>query len=123
MPQDLEAPPRRFDRNRFPRHGLLPLRLEPLPPHGSRRPHPHRADFDRIARPRESMPYLYQTGDLHPGFFTLETSRPGTGVLAALGNLLLFGKEGLRAILGHLVEMAEVLREHLEGHAATTVLN
>ncbi|HLU47565.1 MAG TPA: pyridoxal-dependent decarboxylase, partial [Planctomycetota bacterium] len=82
-----------------------------------------RADFDRIARPRESMPYLYQTGDLHPGFFTLETSRPGTGVLAALGNLLLFGKEGLRAILGHLVEMAEVLREHLEGHAATTVLN
>jgi len=43
--------------------------------------------------------------------------------LAALANLRLFGKEGLRVILGHLVEMAQLLREHLEGHAATTVLN
>lgn len=82
-----------------------------------------RADLERIARERDTMPYLFQTGERHPGFFTLETSRPGTGVLAALGNLLLFGKQGLRAMLGHLVEMAEVLREHLEGHAATTVLN
>jgi hypothetical protein len=43
--------------------------------------------------------------------------------MAALANLLLFGKDGLRALLGHLVAMAEVLREHLEGHTATTVLN
>ncbi len=27
------------------------------------------------------------------------------------------------SLLGHLVEMAETLREHLEGHACTTVLN
>ena len=55
--------------------------------------------------------------------FTLETSRSGTGVLAALANLRLFGKEGLRVTIGHLVEMAQLLREHLEGHEATTVLN
>ncbi|MDP1799522.1 MAG: aspartate aminotransferase family protein, partial [Planctomycetaceae bacterium] len=34
-----------------------------------------------------------------------------------------FGKDGLRSLLGHLVTMAETLREHLEGHAATTVVN
>jgi hypothetical protein len=44
-------------------------------------------------------------------------------VLAALANLKLFGVEGLRATLGHMVEMAQLLREHLDGHEATTVLN
>lgn len=34
-----------------------------------------------------------------------------------------FGKPGLQALLGHLVAMAEELREHLEGNTATTVLN
>jgi hypothetical protein len=29
----------------------------------------------------------------------------------------------MRVLLGHLVEMAELLREHLEGHESTTVLN
>jgi hypothetical protein len=35
----------------------------------------------------------------------------------------LFGEEGLRAILGHIVEMTQLLREHLGGHEGTTVLN
>ena len=43
--------------------------------------------------------------------------------MSALANLRLFGKNGLRALLGHVVSMAEVLREQLEGHAATTVVN
>jgi glutamate/tyrosine decarboxylase-like PLP-dependent enzyme len=43
--------------------------------------------------------------------------------MAALANLKLFGKRGLQSLLGHLVTMAEALREQLEGHAATTVLN
>ena len=55
--------------------------------------------------------------------YTLETSRSGTGPLAALANLRLFGVEGLRAILGHIVEMAQLLREHLDGREGTTVLN
>ena len=82
-----------------------------------------RADLKLLVRQREQMPYLFQAGQYHPGIFTLETSRSGGGVLAALANLLLLGKTGLRALLGHLVEMAEVLREHLEGHRSTTVLN
>ena len=40
-----------------------------------------------------------------------------------MANLRLLGQEGLRAIIGHIVEMAQLLREHLEGHEAITVLN
>ncbi|MCS7046547.1 MAG: pyridoxal-dependent decarboxylase, partial [Gemmataceae bacterium] len=82
-----------------------------------------RRDFERISRAKEQMPYLYQYGDYRPGMFTLETTRAGVGILAALANLRLLGKKGFQATLGHLVEMAQLLREHLDGHAATTVLN
>lgn len=80
-------------------------------------------DLALIQRERSAMPYLYQSGEHHPGMFTLETSRSGAGALAALANLLLFGKEGLRTLLGHAVEMAEELREAIESHPDLTVLN
>ena len=82
-----------------------------------------RQDLNLLSREPSLMPYLYQFGSYKPGIFTLETSRSGCGPMAALGSLELLGKEGFRALLGHLVEMAEALREHLEGHSATTVLN
>src|SRR5262249_30931074 len=82
-----------------------------------------RADLGLLSRRAEEMPYLYQFGDYRPGMYTLETSRGGAGVLAALANLKLLGREGLRVTLGHMVEMTQLLREHLEGHEATTVLN
>lgn len=82
-----------------------------------------RDDLALLSRSPEQMPYLYHFGEHRPGMFTLETSRGGIGVLAALANLKLFGKEGLRVTLGHIVEMTQLLREHLEGHASTTVLN
>ena len=66
---------------------------------------------------------MFQSGERHPGKYTLETTRPGNGILAALANLRLFGRQGLQALLGHVVSMAEELREHLEGHVSTTVLN
>ena len=83
----------------------------------------NRADLDLVKRHPEEMPYLYHFGDYRPGMYTLETSRAGTGVLAALANLRLFGEEGLRVILGHIVEMTQHLREHLGGQAGTTVVN
>ena len=73
-----------------------------------------RADMQLLVRGREQMPYLFQSGERHPGVFTPETSRGGSGVLAAYANLQLFGQVGLRVLLGHLVEMAETLREHLK---------
>jgi glutamate/tyrosine decarboxylase-like PLP-dependent enzyme len=80
-------------------------------------------DFDYLTRRDEQTPYLFQSGLRHPGRFTLETSRAGSGPLAALANLRLLGMRGLQALLGHVVSMAEELREHLEGHASTTVMN
>ena len=82
-----------------------------------------RADLGRLVRGRDEMPYLFQSGERHPGVYTLETSRSGGGVLAAYGSLLLLGRVGLQVVLGHLVEKAESLREHLEGHQSTVVLN
>jgi L-2,4-diaminobutyrate decarboxylase len=82
-----------------------------------------RSDLGLLTRGREQMPYLFQSGERHPGVFTLETSRSGSPILSALASLLFLGKDGFRALLGHVVEMAELLREHLEGHSATTVLN
>ena len=83
----------------------------------------NRADLELVKRHPEQMPYLYQVGEYRPGMYTLETSRAGTGPLAALANFRLFGEQGLRVILGHIVEMTQLLREHLEGHEGTTVLN
>jgi glutamate/tyrosine decarboxylase-like PLP-dependent enzyme len=80
-------------------------------------------DLELIARKPTETPYLFHDGHYHPGRYTLETTRSGTGPMSALANLQLFGKNGLRALLGHVVTMAEVLREHLDGHAATTVVN
>jgi len=80
-------------------------------------------DIGLLKRPQEQMPYLYQFGEHRPGMFTIETSRAGGGILAALANMKLFGKQGLQVIIGHIVEMAQLLREHLEGHSSTTVLN
>lgn len=80
-------------------------------------------DLNLLRRSPEQMPYLYHFGQHRPGMYTLETSRAGTGPLAALANLRLFGVEGLRAILGHIVEMTQLLREHLDGREGTTVLN
>ena len=83
----------------------------------------NQANLELVTRHPEQMPYLYHFGDYRPGMFTLETSRSGTGPLAALANFRLFGEEGLQVILGHIVEMTQLLREHLEGQAGTTVLN
>jgi L-2,4-diaminobutyrate decarboxylase len=82
-----------------------------------------RQDLTRLSRHPEEMPYLYQFGQYRPGIYTLECSRSGSGVLAALANMRLFGKVGFRVLIGHVVEMAAMLRERLEGHPFIEVLN
>ena len=82
-----------------------------------------RDDLGLIHRSQEQTPYLYQFGTHRPGMYTIETSRAGGGILAALANMKLFGKQGLQVIIGHIVEMSQLLREHLEGNECTTVLN
>jgi L-2,4-diaminobutyrate decarboxylase len=82
-----------------------------------------REDFRTIVRERSAMPYLYHTGEYHPGMFTLETSRSATGVMAALANLLLLGRDGFRVLIGHAVEMAELLRELIAARPELSVVN
>jgi len=81
------------------------------------------ADLKLITRDQSATPYLFQSGDYNPGRFTLETSRSGSGPMAALASLRLFGKTGLRSLLGHLVTMAESLRNRLTAHSAISVMN
>jgi glutamate/tyrosine decarboxylase-like PLP-dependent enzyme len=82
-----------------------------------------RHDFQHLARDRATMPYLYHTGDYHPGMFSLETSRGGSGVMSALASLLLLGKQGYRTLLGHAVDMAELLRELIGAQPELTTVN
>ena len=81
-----------------------------------------RDDFDFLRRSRETMPYLFQSGECHPGTYTLETSRSACGAMSALASLLLLGKRGLRTLLGHAVDMAETLREQIGSRPQLTVL-
>jgi glutamate/tyrosine decarboxylase-like PLP-dependent enzyme len=83
----------------------------------------NRGELTLFSRSPDQMPYLYKSGHYHPGIYTLETSRPGTGALAALANIRLFAKQGYRVLIGHIVEMAEMLRERLEEHKFIRVLN
>jgi glutamate/tyrosine decarboxylase-like PLP-dependent enzyme len=82
-----------------------------------------RHDLTLLSRQPDQMPYLYQFGAYHPGIFTLECSRSGAGALAAFANMRLLGKEGYRILIGHSVEMAEMLREQLEEHPCLQVVN
>jgi glutamate/tyrosine decarboxylase-like PLP-dependent enzyme len=83
----------------------------------------NREDLTLFSRAPDQMPYLYQFGKYHPGIYTLESSRSGAGALAALANIRLFGKQGYRVLIGHIVEMAQMLRERLEVHTFIHVLN
>jgi L-2,4-diaminobutyrate decarboxylase len=80
-------------------------------------------DLTLLSRAPEQMPYLYQFGNYHPGIYTLECSRSGAGALAALANMHLFGKQGYQVLIGHAVEMAEMLRDRLESYPFIHVLN
>ncbi len=82
-----------------------------------------RADLSLLRRDAEQMPYLFNTGQQHPGTFTLETSRGGSGILAAFASLQLLGTAGLQSLLGHIVDVTQQLREILEGHSTTSVVN
>ena len=83
----------------------------------------NRDELRLLTRQKEAMPYLYHTGQYHPGMFSLETSRGAGGVMAALANLLLLGKEGFQTLIGHAVEMEEILRELIISRPELTILN
>ena len=74
----------------------------------------NRKELELIARDRSLMPYLYHTGRYHPGIYTLETSRSGSGVLSALSSLYFLGKDGYRVLLTHAIEMTQIFRRKIK---------
>ena len=82
-----------------------------------------RNDLSLLSRSQKQMPYLYQFGEYRPGMYTLESSRGGSGVMAAFASLKLLGKLGFQTLIGHLVEMTQLLREHLVGQDSVVILN
>ena len=72
-PPDPASRPRRLDRHRLSQDRLRAVRLERVLVRDGR-------DLDRLARSDEEMPYLFQSGDHHPGKYTLETTRSGSGI-------------------------------------------
>lgn len=80
-------------------------------------------DMEFLLHPQDQITCLFQYGKYRPGVFTLEGSRAGSGMLASLINLKLFGKQGLRAIVAHLTEMTILLRKNLEQLDFIEVLN
>ncbi len=83
----------------------------------------NRSELELLNRSKETIPYIRQADEYCPGVYTLEASRGGAAPLAAMANMLLFGKEGYQSLLGHLVEMAELLRESLEVFPNITCVN
>ena len=76
-----------------------------------------------VRRDKVAMPYLFQFGEYDPGIYTLECSRSGGPVLAALSNLMLLGKDGFRGLLSHCVQMSHLLRQKARDLPWLTVLN
>jgi L-2,4-diaminobutyrate decarboxylase len=80
-------------------------------------------DFESLERHRAASPYLFQTGDYHPGQTTLETSRGAAGPLMALANLKLLGKDGLRSLLVHAMTISNSIRNALQATSQIRILN
>lgn len=70
-------------------------------------------NLEKLARQRDSMPYLFHSGQHHPGRYSLETTRSASGVLAAFASLRLFGRDGLRVLLGSAIARTRRLRHGL----------
>lgn len=80
-------------------------------------------DLNVLLRDPSAIPYLFQSGSYHPALFTLETSRSAAGPLAGFANLLLFGKNGLRSLLGHAVSIAAEVVRRLSEHPRVRIMN
>ncbi len=75
------------------------------------------AEFESIHR-RGGDAYLQARGDYNPMYYSLEVSRTPSGALAGWATLKYFGKEGMQAILGGILEakyhLIDLLGRHLD---------
>jgi L-2,4-diaminobutyrate decarboxylase len=81
------------------------------------------SDLQVLGRDSSEMPYLFRSGEYHPGKVSLETSRSGMPPLVALTNLRLFGKQGMQSLIGQCVSIALGIRQKLAATDGVLVLN
>jgi glutamate/tyrosine decarboxylase-like PLP-dependent enzyme len=79
-------------------------------------------EFESIHR-RGADAYLQERTLYNPMYYTLEVSRTASGSLAGWATLKYFGKEGMQAILGGILETKYYLRALLSGHPDMVCVN
>ena len=80
------------------------------------------AEFESIHR-RGGGAYLQARGDYNPMYYSLEVSRTPSGALAGWATLKYFGKEGMQAILGGILESKYHLLDLIGGHLDMVCVN
>lgn len=79
-------------------------------------------EFESIHR-RGSDAYLQTRTPYNPMYYTLEVSRTASGSLAGWATLKYFGKDGMQAILGGILETKYYLYDLLSAHADMVCVN
>jgi glutamate/tyrosine decarboxylase-like PLP-dependent enzyme len=75
----------------------------------------NKKDFDYIVHDKKNTTPLFHDDEVYnPGKFTLETSRSAANILATWLTLKGMGKEAFQLIMGHNLEMTEIIRDELE---------
>ena len=80
------------------------------------------AEFESIHR-RGTDAYLQARTPYNPMYYTLEVSRTASGSLAGWATLKYFGKEGMQAILGGILETKYYLYDLLSTHSDMVCVN
>jgi L-2,4-diaminobutyrate decarboxylase len=80
------------------------------------------AEFESI-HTRASAAYLQARNEYNPMFYSLEVSRTPSGSLAGWATLKYFGKEGMQAILGGILETKYYLYDLLEAQKDMVCVN
>ncbi len=80
------------------------------------------AEFESIHR-RGADAYLQAVTPYNPMYYTLEVSRAASGSIAGWATLKYFGKEGMQALLGGILETKYYLLDLLSEHADMVCVN
>jgi glutamate/tyrosine decarboxylase-like PLP-dependent enzyme len=80
------------------------------------------AEFESIHR-RDGGTYLQARGAYNPMYYSLEVSRAPSGALAGWATLKYFGKEGMQAILGGILESKYYLLDLIGSHLDMICVN
>ncbi|MFZ5904499.1 MAG: pyridoxal phosphate-dependent decarboxylase family protein [Chloroflexota bacterium] len=82
-------------------------------------------DLNLISRTDIPLPKIPPTdfGTYLPGAFTLECTRPATGIMSAYVNCLNFGKQGFQLLLAHNLDIARYFKEKLNQLPFCEIIN